>query len=117
MAPIPRPLQPPTPQHKPRQGGVLLLLYPGIEGDLSLVLTRRSDIVANHRGQISLPGGAVDNSNPNGGAAGTALLDIDNLDIGGLGGSVAVDATVGINGRCTMTGFTADSIVIIDDQR
>ncbi|MHB0857612.1 MAG: NUDIX hydrolase [Anaerolineae bacterium] len=41
----------------PRQGAVLILLYPR-EGALHLALTRRTDRVANHKGQISLPGGA-----------------------------------------------------------
>ncbi len=40
---------------------MLLLLYAEEEkGELYLVLTRRSDSVADHKGQISLPGGAVD---------------------------------------------------------
>ncbi|MCG2768444.1 MAG: CoA pyrophosphatase [Chloroflexota bacterium] len=43
--------------HSPKQGGVLLLLYP-IDSYLHLVLTRRTEQVANHKGQISLPGGA-----------------------------------------------------------
>ncbi len=43
---------------------------------------------------VSLPAGAVDNSNPNGGAAGTGLLDIDNLSIGGLGDTVVVEFEV-----------------------
>jgi 8-oxo-dGTP pyrophosphatase MutT (NUDIX family) len=61
MAPNPRPLYPPTPDHRPREGGVLVLLYPnGGEGTLHLVLTRRTDTVGNHRGQISFPGGSVD---------------------------------------------------------
>jgi 8-oxo-dGTP pyrophosphatase MutT (NUDIX family) len=61
MAPVPRPLDPPTPNHRPRRAGVLLLLYAeGGEGELCLVLTRRTDSVADHKGQISLPGGAVD---------------------------------------------------------
>jgi 8-oxo-dGTP pyrophosphatase MutT (NUDIX family) len=61
MAPNPRPLYPPTPDHRPREGGVLVLLYPnGVEGNLHLVLTRRTDTVGNHRGQISFPGGSVD---------------------------------------------------------
>jgi 8-oxo-dGTP pyrophosphatase MutT (NUDIX family) len=61
MAPHPRPLYPPTPDHRPREGGVLVLLYPnGNEGELHLVLTRRTDTVGNHRGQISFPGGSVD---------------------------------------------------------
>lgn len=61
MAPVPRPLAPPTPEHQPRRAGVLLLLYAAEgEGELCLVLTRRTDSVADHKGQISLPGGAVD---------------------------------------------------------
>jgi 8-oxo-dGTP pyrophosphatase MutT (NUDIX family) len=61
MAPVPRPLQPPTPEHQPRRAGVLLLLYATEEeGELCLVLTRRTHSVADHKGQISLPGGAVD---------------------------------------------------------
>lgn len=65
MAPRPRPLQPPTPDHKPRQGGVLLLLYPNSTDDeLYLVLTRRTERVANHKGQISLPGGSVEPDDP-----------------------------------------------------
>ena len=43
----------------PRQGAVLILLYP-YEGQLYFPLTRRTDRVANHKGQISLPGGAQD---------------------------------------------------------
>ncbi len=61
MAPNPRPLYPPTPDHQPREGGVLILLYPhGPDDELHLVLTRRTDTVGNHRGQISFPGGSVD---------------------------------------------------------
>jgi 8-oxo-dGTP pyrophosphatase MutT (NUDIX family) len=61
MAPIPRPLTPPTPEHRPREGAVLILLYPKqAGGELHLVLTRRSDTVADHKGQISFPGGSVD---------------------------------------------------------
>ena len=61
LAPIPRPMQPPTPDHEPRRGGVLILLYPDDDGEeLHLVLTRRTETVGNHRGQISLPGGRVD---------------------------------------------------------
>jgi 8-oxo-dGTP pyrophosphatase MutT (NUDIX family) len=40
-----------------RQGAVLILLY-SHDGRLYLVLTRRSDRVGSHKGQISLPGGA-----------------------------------------------------------
>jgi 8-oxo-dGTP pyrophosphatase MutT (NUDIX family) len=56
MAPRPRPGWPPEEGITPRQGGVLLLLYPH-RGQLHLVLTRRTETVDNHKGQISLPGG------------------------------------------------------------
>lgn len=74
MAPMPRPLVPPTPEHRPREGGVLVLLYPNdCEGELYLVLTRRTDHVGNHRGQISFPGGSVDPDDPS--TAHTALRE------------------------------------------
>ena len=74
MATLPRPLQPLTPRDRPRQGGVLLLLYPADgSGELTLVLTRRTDSVANHKGQISLPGGSVDPADPS--TAHTALRE------------------------------------------
>jgi 8-oxo-dGTP pyrophosphatase MutT (NUDIX family) len=58
MAPRPRTqYRPPAVPGAPRQGGVLLLLYPWA-GRLSLVLTRRTSTVENHQGQISLPGGS-----------------------------------------------------------
>jgi 8-oxo-dGTP pyrophosphatase MutT (NUDIX family) len=44
---------------------VLILLFPSEEtGELCFVLTRRTEIVADHKGQISLPGGAVDPDDP-----------------------------------------------------
>lgn len=42
-----------------RYAAVLALLYPGA-GGLSLVLTRRTEVVETHRGQISFPGGSLD---------------------------------------------------------
>jgi 8-oxo-dGTP pyrophosphatase MutT (NUDIX family) len=57
MAPRPRTIyRPPEQFGTPHQGGVLVLLYPQ-QGQLGLVLTRRTETLANHRGQISLPGG------------------------------------------------------------
>lgn len=47
------------PFHRPREGGVLILFYPH-DGELTFVLTRRSEALPNHRGQISFPGGARD---------------------------------------------------------
>lgn len=57
MAPRARPLERPAGQPgKVRLAGVLLLLYPR-GGDLAFSLTRRTETVADHKGQISLPGG------------------------------------------------------------
>ncbi len=55
MAPRPRPFSPP-PGVKPRQAGVLLLLYP-IRDVLHMVLTVRTSDLNHHSGQVSLPGG------------------------------------------------------------
>jgi 8-oxo-dGTP pyrophosphatase MutT (NUDIX family) len=51
------PIEPPT--TPPRPAGVLVLLYPETDG-LHLLLTRRSDTLRGHRGQISFPGGTQD---------------------------------------------------------
>lgn len=65
MAPRPGSLQKPSPQSTPRKSGVLILLFPSPESDdLCLVLTRRTESVADHKGQISLPGGAVNPDDP-----------------------------------------------------
>jgi 8-oxo-dGTP pyrophosphatase MutT (NUDIX family) len=45
------------PHSTPKEAGVLVLLYPHRDR-LYFPLTRRTESVANHRGQISLPGGA-----------------------------------------------------------
>lgn len=71
MAPRPRRME--RPHRMPgdaRAAAVLLLLYPGADG-LSFVLTRRSDNVSTHKGQVSLPGGAVD---PDDGSTADAAL-------------------------------------------
>lgn len=59
MSPRPRPgdVFPLPPEIQPKEAGVLILLFPG-KGDLSFFLTRRTDTVENHKGQVSLPGGA-----------------------------------------------------------
>ena len=46
-----------------RRAAVLLLLYPH-RGEDYLVFTRRTDTVEHHKGQISLPGGAQDPTDP-----------------------------------------------------
>jgi 8-oxo-dGTP pyrophosphatase MutT (NUDIX family) len=59
MSPRPRPgdVFPLPPEIHPKEAGVLILLFPD-GGDLGFFLTRRADTVENHKGQISLPGGA-----------------------------------------------------------
>ncbi len=51
------------PGHQPRQGSVLILLYPK-DGHLHFPLTRRTEKVEEHKGQISLPGGAREGDEP-----------------------------------------------------
>ncbi len=53
-----RPLQPPA-DITPRLGAVLILLYPDGQ-DLRFPLTVRSQRLVNHRGEVSLPGGAIE---------------------------------------------------------
>lgn len=61
MAPRPGSLKLPEPHRMPRKSGVLVVLFPdAVRDDLCLVLTRRTERVADHKGQISLPGGAAD---------------------------------------------------------
>jgi 8-oxo-dGTP pyrophosphatase MutT (NUDIX family) len=57
MAPQYRTIRDLLPAHQPKEGGVLILLYPK-GGWLHIPLTRRTETVADHKGQISLPGGA-----------------------------------------------------------
>lgn len=58
MAPVGRRMTPPE-GVTPRQAGVLALVFPYL-GDLQLVLTRRTDQLRGHSGQISFPGGRSD---------------------------------------------------------
>jgi 8-oxo-dGTP pyrophosphatase MutT (NUDIX family) len=61
MSPRPRPgdVFPLPPEIQPKEAGVLILLYPhSHHGDLHFFLTRRTDTVETHKGQISLPGGS-----------------------------------------------------------
>ncbi len=63
MAPQPRPGTERIldPSLNCRRAGVLVLFYPaGAENDLNLVLTRRTDSLESHKGQISLPGGSME---------------------------------------------------------
>jgi 8-oxo-dGTP pyrophosphatase MutT (NUDIX family) len=56
MVPRPRGIRPPEMAGRPRQGGVLVILYL-LNGLTHLVLTRRRDNLNSHAGQISFPGG------------------------------------------------------------
>jgi len=72
MAPRPRQLAPPGGSNPPRPGGVLLLLHPDDEG-ICLPVTLRTEGVAYHKGQISLPGGMQEHGDAN--LADTALRE------------------------------------------
>ena len=64
MSTRPRPgLEVRPPGHQPRQGGVLILLY-SKDGHLHFPLTRRTETLGDHKGQISLPGGAREGDEP-----------------------------------------------------
>lgn len=58
MSPEPRGLI--TREDQPREAAVLALLFPHRDGHLHLVLTRRTETLRGHSGQISFPGGRRD---------------------------------------------------------
>lgn len=61
MAPRPRGFRRPSARPgEPRIAGVMLLLYPSASNGLTFVLTRRTESVGSHKGQISLPGGSIE---------------------------------------------------------
>jgi 8-oxo-dGTP pyrophosphatase MutT (NUDIX family) len=62
MSPRPRPgdIYPLPPDLRLKEAGVLILLYPHA-GELYFFLTKRTDTVEMHKGQISLPGGSQEN--------------------------------------------------------
>ena len=47
-----------------RPASTLLLLYPGPDGELRLPLTVRNESLRAHAGEVSLPGGAVEEADP-----------------------------------------------------
>jgi 8-oxo-dGTP pyrophosphatase MutT (NUDIX family) len=64
------PGRPPNFPDRPRRdAAVLILIYPDANGDAYLVLTERSPGGHRHAGQISLPGGAIDDADPSPAAA------------------------------------------------
>jgi 8-oxo-dGTP pyrophosphatase MutT (NUDIX family) len=62
MSPLPPGLNPnlTLAEKPPRQAAVLVLLYPHTPEDWHLLLTRRTDSLRKHSGQISFPGGSRD---------------------------------------------------------
>ena len=44
----------------PRNGGVLILLYPGADGDITFPLMQRPEYDGPHGGQVSFPGGKME---------------------------------------------------------
>lgn len=60
MSPQPRGTRPDPSSTPPREAGVLVLVYPESDGQLHVVLTRRTDKQRDHSGQVSFPGGKRD---------------------------------------------------------
>jgi 8-oxo-dGTP pyrophosphatase MutT (NUDIX family) len=60
---------PQFPDLPPRPAAVLILIHPGTDDEACLVLTERSAGGHRHAGQISLPGGAIDESDESPAAA------------------------------------------------
>jgi 8-oxo-dGTP pyrophosphatase MutT (NUDIX family) len=58
MSPVPRGNMS---NQSPRQAGVLVLVYPQVD-ELHILLTRRTDKLTKHSGQISFPGGRFDDT-------------------------------------------------------
>ncbi|MDE3089659.1 MAG: CoA pyrophosphatase [Chloroflexota bacterium] len=86
MSPRPRPgdIFPLPPEIQPKEAGVLILLFPR-DQDLSFFLTRRTDTVENHKGQISLPGGAQEAGESLSETARRETCEELNIDPAGLG--------------------------------
>jgi 8-oxo-dGTP pyrophosphatase MutT (NUDIX family) len=63
MAPRPRGILPQNEGVPPREAGVLALVYPEMDGQ-HIVLTRRTETLRGHSGQISFPGGRRDPDDP-----------------------------------------------------
>jgi 8-oxo-dGTP pyrophosphatase MutT (NUDIX family) len=60
MSPKGRERMLPNPAMPPRQSAVLVLAYPKLGEGLQLLLTRRTDSLRGHSGQVSFPGGSID---------------------------------------------------------
>lgn len=62
MSPPGARIQPPDVE--PRQAGVLVLIFPDEHGEMHLLLTRRTERLRGHSGQVSFPGGRRDPEDP-----------------------------------------------------
>ena len=60
MAPAVRERMFPDPDNPPRQSAVLVLIYPKSGEGLQIILTKRTDRLRGHSGQVSFPGGSRD---------------------------------------------------------
>lgn len=60
MSPAGRSEMKPEPDNPPRQSAVLVLIYPKMGEGLQLILTKRTDTLRGHSGQVSFPGGSMD---------------------------------------------------------
>jgi 8-oxo-dGTP pyrophosphatase MutT (NUDIX family) len=60
MAPAGRERLQPNPDLLPRQSAVLVLIYSKVGEGLHIILTKRTDSLRGHSGQVSFPGGSVD---------------------------------------------------------
>jgi len=95
-----------------RAAAALLLLYPSEAGRIAIPLTVRGSGLARHAGQISLPGGAVDEGET---LAETALREASE--------EIGVDpAAVRVLGELTpvhviVSGFTLHPVVAVTDAR
>lgn len=62
MAPMGRERMQPDPNKPPRDSAVLILVYPKRGTGLHLILTKRTDTLRGHSGQVSFPGGRCDDT-------------------------------------------------------
>lgn len=62
MSPSGREQMLPKAEKPPRQSAVLVLIYPKYDTGLNILLTKRTATLRGHSGQVSFPGGSVDDT-------------------------------------------------------